>query len=187
MSAILNTTRRGFLAATGGLTFSAVLGGGLLSAAGEASATDHELRANVWVKIGTDDTVTITVPTVDDTAIESSETLTLTVGGVPGTGTITDNDAPPVPEISGVTAEDAATAAGSGDSSVVEGNPLRYTGSLSLAPTAATTFSLAASGTAAAADYGSYSFSNGVTYSAATGLITVPAGAPRMPSRIALA
>ncbi len=63
MNAILNTTRRGFLAATGGLTFSAVLGGGLLSAAGDASALDHELRANVWVKIGTDDTVTITVPT----------------------------------------------------------------------------------------------------------------------------
>ncbi len=63
MSALLNTTRRGFLAATGGLTFSAVLGGGLLSAANPAAAADHELRANVWVKIGTDDTVTITVPT----------------------------------------------------------------------------------------------------------------------------
>jgi hypothetical protein len=113
---------------------------------------------------------------VDDTAVENTDSLVLTVGGVPATGTITDNDVPPVPVISGVTAEDAATAAGSGDSSVVEGNPLRYTIALSSAPSTAMQFSLAASGTAAAADHGSYSFSNGVTYDPATGLITVPAG-----------
>lgn len=35
---------------------------------------------------------TVTVPTVDDTAVESDETLILTVGGVSATGTITDND-----------------------------------------------------------------------------------------------
>ena len=63
MSAVLPTTRRGFLAAAGGLSFSAVLGGGLLSAAGEASASDAPLRANVWVRIGTDNLITITVPT----------------------------------------------------------------------------------------------------------------------------
>ncbi|GKS70389.1 hypothetical protein W03_23930 [Nitrosomonas sp. PY1] len=34
----------------------------------------------------------ITVPTIDDSIVESAESLILTVGGVIGTGTITDND-----------------------------------------------------------------------------------------------
>lgn len=63
-TAPLATTRRGFLAAAGGLTFSVVLGGGLAAAAGEAAAqADGPLRANVWVAIGADGAITVTVPT----------------------------------------------------------------------------------------------------------------------------
>ena len=80
------------------------------------------------------------------------------------------------PTIGSVTAEDGASAAGSGDNTVVEGNPLRYAVTLTAAPTAPVSFALAASGTAAAADYGSYTFSNGVTYDPSTGQVTVPAG-----------
>lgn len=41
-------------------------------------------------------TFPIVVTTVDDLLNEAAETYTLTVGGTAGTGTITDNDAPPV-------------------------------------------------------------------------------------------
>ena len=41
-------------------------------------------------------TFPIVVTTADDALDEASETYTLTVGGTAGTGTITDNDAPPV-------------------------------------------------------------------------------------------
>lgn len=60
----LATTRRGFLTAAGGLTFSIAVGGGLAAVAGDAGAqADGPLRPNVWVTIGTDDIVTVTVPT----------------------------------------------------------------------------------------------------------------------------
>ena len=39
---------------------------------------------------------TVTAPTVDDNLIEATETLTVNVGGISGTGTIQDNDFPPV-------------------------------------------------------------------------------------------
>lgn len=57
-------SRRGFLAATGGLTFSIALGTGL-SASGEAmaQATEAGLKANVWVTIGIDDSVVVMTPT----------------------------------------------------------------------------------------------------------------------------
>jgi isoquinoline 1-oxidoreductase beta subunit len=65
----LNTTRRGFLAATGGLTFSAVLGGGVAaalgSATGDAQAADAALQPNAWVVIGTDDVVTVITPVAE--------------------------------------------------------------------------------------------------------------------------
>ncbi|MCF3099116.1 type I secretion C-terminal target domain-containing protein, partial [Aeromonas australiensis] len=38
---------------------------------------------------------TVTIPTVDDRLVESNETLTVTVGGQHGTGTIVDNDRAP--------------------------------------------------------------------------------------------
>ena len=80
------------------------------------------------------------------------------------------------PTIKTVLAEDASATPNSGDSTVVEGGTLRYTVTLSAAGTSPTQFSLAASGTAAPADYTGYTFSNGVTYDPATGKITVPAG-----------
>ncbi|WP_456305287.1 VCBS domain-containing protein, partial [Aeromonas dhakensis] len=39
---------------------------------------------------------TVTIPTVDDRLVEANETLTVTVGGQNGTGTIIDNDRAPV-------------------------------------------------------------------------------------------
>jgi isoquinoline 1-oxidoreductase beta subunit len=63
------TSRRGFLAASGGLTFSAVLGGGVAaalgSATGEAQAADASLQPNAWVVIGTDDVVTVITPVAE--------------------------------------------------------------------------------------------------------------------------
>ena len=155
-----------------------------LSSGGTASPTDYSnytfsngvtydpATGKITVPAGVT-SFTITVPTVDDTSIENTETLALNVGGVTGTGTILDNDQP---TIQSVLVEDASAAPNSGDSTVVEGGTLRYTITLSAAGTSPTQFSLAASGSAAPADYSGYTFSNGVTYDPATGKITVPAG-----------
>jgi VCBS repeat-containing protein len=51
---------------------------------------------------------TVTIPTVNDTLDEPNETLLLTVGGVTGTGTITDNDPTPSLTINDVTVNEAA-------------------------------------------------------------------------------
>ncbi|RVT83144.1 Calx-beta domain-containing protein, partial [Inhella crocodyli] len=106
----------------------------------------------------------VTVPTTPDTTDEPNETLPLSVGGVSGTGTILDDDdAPTVSAISSPTAAEGAT--------------LVYTVSLSGSSSVATThaFSLGG-GTASAGDFGTPTFTNGVTYNAATGTITVPPG-----------
>ncbi|UQY35587.1 Ig-like domain-containing protein [Pseudomonas fulva] len=118
---------------------------------------------------------TVTVPTINDTVSEPTETFTLTVGGKTGTATIIDNDA--VPTVSTVSA-----AVDSTGGQVDEGDNAVFTVNLSNASSTATTFSLALSaGTATAgSDYNgtltNQSFSNGVTYNAATGQVTVPAG-----------
>ncbi|HJV00358.1 MAG TPA: Calx-beta domain-containing protein [Burkholderiaceae bacterium] len=120
---------------------------------------------------------TVTVATVDDTAVSSARSLTLTVGGVAATGTITDNDSV---SVSSVVAEDAAhTGASPLDSSVVEGASLLYTVALSGATSGATEYALATSGTASSSDYGSFTFSDGVAWKngdASTGIIVVPSG-----------
>jgi len=107
-----------------------------------------------------------TVPTVNDTMDEPVETLPLSVGGVIGTGTITDNDnAPTIRSVS--------------SPSIAEGGDLVYTVALTNSSSVATTYSYslgAGTSTAAATDYAAPSFTNGVTYDNATGLITVPAG-----------
>lgn len=54
-------SRRGFLAFSGGLGFSVALGG--LSTEAAAQATEAGLKANVWVTIGTDDSVVVMAPT----------------------------------------------------------------------------------------------------------------------------
>jgi isoquinoline 1-oxidoreductase beta subunit len=61
----LQTTRRGFLGAAGGLTFSAVLGVGFSESAEAQSAAGGKLQANAFVTINTDDTVTIIAPVAE--------------------------------------------------------------------------------------------------------------------------
>ena len=57
-------SRRGFLAASGGLSFAVVLGTGLSAAdPAMAQATEAGLKPNVWVTIGTDDSVVVMIPT----------------------------------------------------------------------------------------------------------------------------
>ena len=51
---------------------------------------------------------TVTVPTTQDTTDEPDETVPLTIGGVTGTGTITDDDAAPSLSINDVTVNEAA-------------------------------------------------------------------------------
>ncbi len=113
---------------------------------------------------------TVSVPTTADTIDEANETYTLTVGAASGTGTITDDDAPPT--ITGI----EPGGPGAGDDAVVEGSNLVYNVTLSNASSVATTFAFSlGGGTAGASDFTNAPvFSNGVTL--AGGLITVPAG-----------
>ncbi|WP_395688382.1 Calx-beta domain-containing protein, partial [Caenimonas koreensis] len=105
---------------------------------------------------------TISIPTVQDTVFENSETLHVSVGGLVGVGTILDDEAPPV--IASIT-----------DSTVPEGNSLVHTVTLTGAAEAATTYSFSIAGiTASPADIGAPVFSDGVTLSG--GVLTVPAG-----------
>ncbi|WP_256081675.1 choice-of-anchor U domain-containing protein, partial [Massilia sp. YIM B04103] len=119
---------------------------------------------------------TITVPTADDSQIEVAESLVLNVGGVSASGTLTDNDSQ---NVASVLAEDAAnTGANPPDNSVVEGGSLRYSVTLTQASPLATEYAVSVSGTAIAADYGSFSFSNGVAWkngNPASGILVVPA------------
>jgi hypothetical protein len=120
---------------------------------------------------------TVTVPTIDDTNVESAETLVLTVGGQAATGTIVDNDSQ---SVASVLAEDAAhTGANPVDSAVVEGAGLLYTVALSAASLNPVEHTLVVSGSAGAGDLGSFVFSDGVDWKggdASTGIIVVPAG-----------
>ncbi|MBL0731034.1 immunoglobulin-like domain-containing protein [Piscinibacter sp. HJYY11] len=105
---------------------------------------------------------TVSVPTTQDTIDEPNETYTLTVGGTSGTGTINDDDA--APTISSVTAASSS-----------EGANLVHTVTLSNASSTATSFAYSlTNGTAAGTDYGTPTFSNGVTLSG--GNLIVPAG-----------
>lgn len=120
---------------------------------------------------------TIRVATVDDSAVESAESLVLSVGGVAATGTITDNDRP---SILSVLAEDAAQAGALPvDSAVIEGGTLQYTVLLSAAGATREEFLLAFGGTAGSLDHGALVFSDGVAWKngePATGIVVVPAG-----------
>ncbi|WP_236101135.1 Ig-like domain-containing protein [Pseudomonas argentinensis] len=116
---------------------------------------------------------TVTVPTINDTVSEPTETFSLTVGGKTGTATIIDND--PAPTVKIIDIGQPGTA----DDNVVEGNNLVFNVTLSNASSTPTVLAFNATGTAIAnVDYKltAQSFSNGVTYDASTGKITVPAG-----------
>jgi T1SS-143 domain-containing protein len=156
-------------------TYTYSLGGGTASAADYGTAvfsngvTYNAVAGTITVPAGVSN-FTVTVPTVDDTVVELNETLPLTIGGATGTGIIIDNDRATV-----VTVEPGQP--GTGDDSVVEGNNLVYTVTLSATTNVPTTYSYSlGGGTASAADYGTAVFSNGVTYNAVAGTITVPAG-----------
>ncbi|MFM5540519.1 Calx-beta domain-containing protein, partial [Aeromonas veronii] len=114
---------------------------------------------------------TVSFPTTDDTIDEANETMTLTVGGKTATGTIIDNDDAP-------TIESVGPAAGTGNVTAPEGEDLVFTVKLSNASSSVTSFAFgSADGSAEAGkDYGSAVFSDGVTYNATTGQISVPAG-----------
>ena len=114
---------------------------------------------------------TVTVPTVQDTLVEVDETLPLSVGGTTATGTIVDDDSDQ-PTIT--TIEPGAP--GPSDDKVTEGGTLGYTVTLSSPTTAPVTYPFAVGGgTAVPGDFGTPTFTNGVTLNF-DGSITVPAG-----------
>ncbi|QZA77772.1 retention module-containing protein [Deefgea tanakiae] len=154
------------------------LGGGSASAADYGTptfsngVTFNPVTGQITVPAGVT-SFAVTLPTVDDTIIENAETVPLTIGGVTATGTITDNDSQTITTIE-------PGAVGPAGDSVVEGNALVYNVTLSGASPNPTTYAFSLGGTAAGnastADYGTPTFSNGVTFNPVTGQITVPAG-----------
>lgn len=152
--------------------YSFSLGGGSASAADFGSpvfsngVTFNAATGLITVPVGVS-SFTVRVPTVDDMLVETNETLPLTIGGVTGIGVIVDNDRATITSIT----------AGPNGGSVEEGSALIYSVTLSEATNAATTYHFSlGGGTASATDYGTPVFSHGVTFNAATGLISVPAG-----------
>ena len=115
-------------------------------------------------------TFTVTVPTTPDNVDEADEGVPLTIGGITGLGTISDDDGPPTIK----TIEPGQLVPG-GDS-VGEGAALVYNVGLSSPSASPTTYAFQlGGGTAATGDFGAPAFSNGVVLNA-DGTITVPAG-----------
>jgi phage baseplate assembly protein gpV len=113
---------------------------------------------------------TATVDTTQDTIDEPDETFDLQVGGVTGTATIQDDDDAPVITDVVLVGE-----------TVPEGQPAEFKVTLSNASSSAQTYTIGlVNGTAGDNDYdtnvSNIVFSDGVTYDANTGQITVPAG-----------
>src|SRR5439155_6110996 len=109
-------------------------------------------------------TASITVPTINDTLVEPTETVSVTLLGTnnplitlglatSAAGTITDND--------------TATVTISGAPTVVEGGNLLFTVTMSAASSTATTINYGFGGTATA----------GLDFTSATPSVTIPAGA----------
>ena len=114
---------------------------------------------------------TVTAPTTNDTSHELTEIFKLSVGGVEGTGTITDNDA--TPTVSSV----SNTAGNSNNVTVDEGTSAVFKVSLSNASSIVSTFTLALHNGSAnlTSDYtDSLVFSDSVTIN--SGNISVPTG-----------
>ena len=133
------------------------------------------------VVLNTDGTITVpagvtsfsvTVPTTQDSTLESSETVPLSIDGTVATGTILDDDKPAVVKIELTPPASPELAPGT----VPEGSDLVYNVELSEATTGASVYPFnLGGGTAAADDIGQPVFSNGVTLNT-DGTITVPAG-----------
>jgi len=107
----------------------------------------------------------VTVTTIDDTEVESIEIYTISIGGINATGTITDNDS------AGGTVSSVSSASGE------EGNNLLHNVEVTnLASIEVYAFSFV-NNTTSNSDYSTPpTFSNGVTFDSASGLISVPSG-----------
>ncbi len=156
-------------------SFAFVLGGGTSSAGDIGSpvfSNGVTLESNGTLSVPAGVTsFTVTVPTVQDTLSEPSETVPLRIGGVLATGTIVDNDSTP-PTITGM----EPGRPGVGDDHVVEGSTLVYAVTMSGPSDTAISYPFTlGGGTAGAGDIGAPVFSNGVVLNA-NGTITVPAG-----------
>ncbi|MFO0121190.1 MAG: Ig-like domain-containing protein, partial [Inhella sp.] len=154
---------------TSATTFAFSLGGGTAVAADHGSpsfsngVTYNAATGNITVPAGVT-SFSVTVGTTQDSTSEPTETLPLSVGGVSGTGSILDDDG-------------ASSIASVSSPSATEGNDLVFDVVLTNPSATDTTHSFnLGGGSATAGDFGTPSFTNGVTYNAATGTITVPAG-----------
>ena len=114
------------------------------------------------------------VPTIEDLLVEGNETILLNastasnIAPATGTGTIIDNDGNVNVVVTGIT-----------NGQAVEGNGVAHIVTLSSPTTATTTFTLNLTGVTATLGTDTttpITFTNGVTYNAVTGQITVPAG-----------
>ena len=152
-------------------TFTFTLGGG------SASTIDYgQLIFSEGVTDNGDGTITLieglnsftaTLPTIDDTEIELTESVPLTVGGITGIGQILDNDQPTIISV------EPGTPGVDGDA-VIEGVDLVFNVTLSAETVTAVTYSLnLGGGSASTADYTALTFSDGVVNNL-DGTITVP-------------
>src|SRR5579864_3074324 len=60
-----SVSRRTFLAASGGLTFALAFGAGTTVTLFDALADGAPFQPNAWIRIGTDDTVTVIAPSAE--------------------------------------------------------------------------------------------------------------------------
>ncbi|HGO0259917.1 TPA: hypothetical protein ACKZRM_001798, partial [Streptococcus pyogenes] len=97
-------------------------------------------------------------PTTQDNVYEPAETTNLTIGGVTGTGTISNDDPAPTVTVSSPTVGEGATLVHDVTLSNPSSTPTTYS------------FSLTDGSATAGSDYtATPTFSNGVTYDATTG------------------
>ncbi|MEN3070399.1 beta strand repeat-containing protein, partial [Uliginosibacterium sediminicola] len=167
-TAVIHTVTLNSYSTAGSTTFALSLADVSATAGSDYTTTpsfsNNVTYANGFVTVPANvSSFTVSVPTTDDSIIESTETYTLSVGGKVGTGSILDNDTLSVSSVS--------------SASAVEGTAIVHTVTLNSYSTAgSTTFALSLADVSATAgsDYSTTpSFSNNVTY--ANGFVTVPA------------
>ena len=126
--------------------------------------TYDAITGNITVPAGVTD-FTVSYPTTTDILDEGDETTTLTVGGESGTGTIEDPADPTVASVSDDTQTEGTAMVQLVTLTGATPQPVEYP------------FTLADGSATEGSDYDNTpSFTNGVTYDAITGNITVPAG-----------
>ncbi|WP_373973954.1 Ig-like domain-containing protein [Chitinibacter sp. SCUT-21] len=126
----------------------------------------------------------VTLPTVDDTLVESGETVPLNIGGISATGNIVDNDT------QGITIVGAGNGTGTGDTVVFEGSAAVFTVKLDAAASSDTTVKLSlttagGAGQASAGDVGALEYFNGSSWTpVVNGQVTIPAGSTSVQVRV---